>query len=198
MTRHPRAAQSVDVTDTTPNSNGSADPRHGHRPQRTLRRRWSLVTQRLLPSGHEPTMTAKTILATAIRLVAGVIFVSFGIGKFTDHASEAASFVHYGIPLAGASVWGVGLVETIGGLMLVLGVLTRWAALALAADMIGVIATAGRVDGGLLNLGLAPLLLVGMLVLLWTGPGLLSLDAALARSGNSEFPLGRGDRDAPR
>jgi putative oxidoreductase len=107
---------------------------------------------------------------------------SFGIGKFTGHASEMMSFTHYGVPLAGASVWGVGLVETIGGLMLVLGVFTRWAAAALAGDMIGVIATAGRVDGGLLNLGLAPVLLVGMLVLLWTGPGVLSLDAVLPRS----------------
>ena len=127
-------------------------------------------------------MTATTIIAAAIRLIAGVIFVSFGIGKFTDHTSEVTSFMHYGVPLASVSVWGVGLVETIGGLMLVFGVFTRWAALALAADMIGVIATAGRVDGGLLNLGLAPLLLVGMLLLLWTGPGVLSLEAILARS----------------
>lgn len=140
-------------------------------------------------------MTAKPILAATIRLVAGVIFVSFGVGKFTDHASEVMSFMHYGVPLAGASVWGVGLVETIGGLMLVLGVFTRWAAAALAADMIGVIATAGRVDGGLLNLGLAPLLLVGMLVLLWTGPGVLALDAAVARSRKSEFPLESNERD---
>ena len=49
-------------------------------------------------------MTAKAIVATGIRLAAGVIFISFGTGKFTDHASEAASFVHYGVPLAGASV----------------------------------------------------------------------------------------------
>jgi hypothetical protein len=48
-------------------------------------------------------------------------FVSFGVGKFTDHSSEVMSFVHYGVPLAGVSVWIVGLVETIGGLMLVAG-----------------------------------------------------------------------------
>ena len=87
------------------------------------------------------------------------------------------------------------MIETICGLMLVLGIFTSWAALALAADMIGVIATAGRVDGGLLNLGLAPLLLVGMLVLLWAGPGALSLDAILARSRKSELSLERHDRD---
>jgi putative oxidoreductase len=126
-------------------------------------------------------MTAKAALAVAIRLAAGVVFVSFGVGKFTDHRSEVMSFVHYGVPLAGVSVWIVGLVETIGGLMLVAGILTRWAAVALAGDMVGVIVTAGRVDGGWLNLGLAPLLLVGMVVVLWTGPGALSLDALIAR-----------------
>ena len=126
-------------------------------------------------------MTAKALLAVTVRLAAGVVFVSFGVGKFTDHRSEVMSFVHYGVPLVGVSVWIVGLVETIGGLMLVAGILTRWAAAALAGDMIGVIATAGRVDGGWLNLGLAPLLLLGMLLVLWTGPGVLSLDAVIAR-----------------
>jgi putative oxidoreductase len=130
---------------------------------------------------YRPGMTAKTVLAVAIRLAAGVVFVSFGVGKFTDHGSEAMSFVHYGVPLASVSVWIVGLVETIGGLMLIAGILTRWAAVALAGDMVGVIVTAGRVDGGWLNLGLAPLLLVGMLLVLWTGPGALSLDALIAR-----------------
>ena len=129
-------------------------------------------------------------LAATIRWAAGVVFVSFGIGKFTDHASEVMSFTHYGVPLPGPSVWAVGLVETLGGLLLVLGLFTRWAAAALAADMIGVIATAGRVDGGLLNLGLAPLLLVGMLILLWTGPGVLSLDALIARSRSRFKPSG--------
>ena len=126
-------------------------------------------------------MTAEALLAITIRLAAGVVFVSFGVGKFTDHRSEVMSFVHYGVPLAGVTVWIVGLVETIGGLMLVAGIFTRWAAAALAGDMIGVIATAGRVDGGWLNLGLAPLLLVGMLWVLWTGPGALSLDGLIAR-----------------
>jgi hypothetical protein len=42
--------------------------------------------------------------------------------------------------------------------------------------MIGAIATAGRVEGGSFNLGVAPLLLVAMLFLLWAGPGLLAFD----------------------
>jgi putative oxidoreductase len=138
-------------------------------------------------------MTARSVLAITIRFAAGVVFVSFGIGKFTDHASEVMSFTHYGVPIAGGSVWGVGLVETVGGLMLVLGLFTRWASAVLAGDMIGVVATAGRVDGGLLNLGLAPLLFVGMLVLVLIGPGPLSLDAASARARSKSRPSGGDD-----
>jgi putative oxidoreductase len=62
---------------------------------------------------------------------------------------------------------------------LVLGLLTRLAALFLAGDMIGAISTAGRVEGGSFNLGIAPTLFVAMLFLLWAGPGLLAFDNRL-------------------
>jgi putative oxidoreductase len=58
----------------------------------------------------------------------------------------------------------------------VLGLFTRLAALLLAGDMIGAIATAGRVDGGSFHLGVAPALLAAMLFLLWVGPGLFAFD----------------------
>jgi len=51
--------------------------------------------------------------------------------------------------------------------------------LLLAGDMIGAIATAGRVEGGSFHLGVAPTLLVAMLFLLWAGPGLLAFDNRL-------------------
>ncbi len=47
--------------------------------------------------------------------------------------------------------------------------------------LIGAIATAGRVEGGAFNLGLAPALLVVMLLLLWVGSGRPALDLLLAR-----------------
>jgi putative oxidoreductase len=73
----------------------------------------------------------------------------------------------------------VGAVELAGGAMLVLGLGTRFAALALACDMAGAIATAGRIEGGPVHLGLAPALLVMMLLVLWIGPGDRSLDRRL-------------------
>ena len=69
-----------------------------------------------------------------------------------------------------------------GGALLIAGLLTRPAAALLAGDMVGAIVTAGRVEGGAINLVLAPSLLVAMLFLLWAGPGRWAVDSCVARS----------------
>jgi uncharacterized membrane protein YphA (DoxX/SURF4 family) len=78
--------------------------------------------------------------------------------------------------------YAIGVLEVVAGALLVLGLLTRPAAAVLAGDMLGAIVTAGRVEGGAINLVLAPALLISMLALLWTGPGRWALDGRLARS----------------
>ena len=95
------------------------------------------------------------------------------------HGAESAALDRYGLPFPEAFTYGVGVVELVGGAMLILGLGTRVAALALAADMVGAIATAGRIEGGPVHLGLAPALLVMMLLVLWIGPGDRSLDGRL-------------------
>ena len=117
----------------------------------------------------------------AIRITTGVFFVAVSFAKFIDHAVETEEFEEYGVPVAGTAVIVVGIVELVGGLALVLGLLTRVAAFALAANMVGAVATAGRVEGGAFHLGVAPTVFVLMLVLLWAGPGRMSLDRVLAR-----------------
>jgi putative oxidoreductase len=116
-----------------------------------------------------------------IRIVTGVFIVSVSMGKFFDHMSEARDFDRYGVPIPSTSVIVVGIVELVGGLALILGVGTRIAAAALAANMVGAIVTAGRVEGGAFNLGAAPLMLVLMIVILWAGPGVWSVDRLIAR-----------------
>jgi uncharacterized membrane protein YphA (DoxX/SURF4 family) len=64
----------------------------------------------------------------------------------------------------------IGVIELAGGLLLIIGVFTRPAALVLAADMLGAIVVSGIAKGELVSLTLAPAELVAMLVLLWTGP----------------------------
>ena len=61
-------------------------------------------------------------------------------------------------------------------MLLVVGLLTRPAAAVLAANLVGAIATAGRVDGGTFHLGVGPAMLVVMLFLVWAGAGRLALD----------------------
>jgi putative oxidoreductase len=124
-------------------------------------------------------------VTTAVRVIAGVLFVTFSIGKFSDHMNEAMDFEHYGVPLADVTVYVVGVVELMGGLLLVVGLFTRLAALILAVNMVGAIATAGRVDGGSFHLGVAPTLLVAMLFLVWAGSGAYAVDAKLAGGGGT-------------
>jgi putative oxidoreductase len=118
-----------------------------------------------------------------VRIVTGGIFVAVSTGKFVDHMQEAIDFKSYGVPVPDVTVYVVGIVELLGGLLLVVGLFTRVAALFLAADMVGAIATAGVMEGGSFNLGVAPALLMAMLFLLWAGPGVLALDARLGGGG---------------
>ena len=114
-----------------------------------------------------------------LRLLAGGVFVVFGIGKFADHASELASFRAYGLPAPEAFVVFVGLIEVVGGSLVIAGVLTRPASLVLAGNMVGAIIVSGIAKGELVSLTLAPAELVAMLVLLRCGPGAHSLSNQL-------------------
>lgn len=102
----------------------------------------------------------------ATRWAAAIVFVVFGAGKFVNHASELASFRHYGLPSASTFAYVIGVVEIAGGLLLARGVFVRAAALVLAVDMVGAIIVSGIAQGEALSLTLAPALLVAM-IFLW-------------------------------
>lgn len=121
------------------------------------------------------------VLPTISRMVAGAIFVTLSVGKFVRHDAEVEKFITYGFSNPSVLVYLVGVLELVAGLGLVVGFGVRLAALGLAVDMIGAIATAGRVEGGPIHLGLAPALLAVMIFLLWAGAGAASLDSRLAR-----------------
>lgn len=125
------------------------------------------------------------LVPTALRVAAGSVFVILSTEKFFDHAETVEKFVTYGFSDPSVIVYLVGLVELGSGVMLLAGLGTRLAALGLAGDMIGAILTAGLAVGGPIHLGLAPALLLTMLVLLWTGPGALAVDNRVARAGGA-------------
>jgi putative oxidoreductase len=104
-----------------------------------------------------------------IRLVSGVVFVVFGIGKFVNHGSELASFRSYGLPAPEVFVFVIGVVELVGGVLLIAGRFVRPAALVLAADMVGAIIVSGIVKGEPISLTLAPALLIAMVALVVAG-----------------------------
>jgi putative oxidoreductase len=111
------------------------------------------------------------------RIAAGLVFVVFGVGKFTSHGSEVASFDKYGLPEPDTFVYLIGALEIGGGVLLVAGLLTKLVALALAGNMAGAIVFSGIKEGEVVpSLTLAPALLVVMILLLRFGPGSPSLD----------------------
>ena len=127
---------------------------------------------------------------TVVRVVTGLFFVSTSLGKFFDYSKEVDDFRGFEVPWPEVAVPVVGVVELVGGVLLVVGLLTRPAALVLALNMVGALATAGRVEGGSFHLVYGPILLVAMVFLCWAGPGRLSVDERLAaRAGAPQQPV---------
>jgi putative oxidoreductase len=120
---------------------------------------------------------------TVVRVVTGLFFVSTSFGKFFDYSKEVDDFRGFEVPWPEVAVPVVGVVELVGGILLVIGLLTRPAAIVLALNMVGALATAGRVEGGSFHLVYAPVLLVAMLFLAWVGPGRASIDERLGARG---------------
>lgn len=124
-----------------------------------------------------------------IRLVVGAVLVSEGLQKFLFPADLGVGrFQQIGIPLPDVLAPFVGMVETVGGLLLLLGLLTRLAAIPLIVDMLVAMATTkmpilfkegfwkmahdARTDWSML---------LGSLFLFLVGAGAWSLDARLTR-----------------
>jgi putative oxidoreductase len=104
-----------------------------------------------------------------VRLASGAIFVAFGAAKFVNHGAEVDSFETYGLPSPDAFVYLVGVIEVVGGGMLLLGRGIRPAALVLAGDMVGAIVVSGVKEGEPISLTLAPALLIAMVYLFSSG-----------------------------
>ncbi len=120
---------------------------------------------------------------TILRVVIGIAFVVHGGQKLfiTGFAGVTAYMAHIGIPLPGIAGPLVSLVEFLGGLALVVGLLSRWAALLLVCDMTVAILKV-NIHRGFMGPGGAELplvLLVANLAVAAHGSGALSLEALL-------------------
>lgn len=126
-------------------------------------------------------------LLLALRLYIGWRFMAVGYEKLADVGRTAEFFASVGIPAARAVALLVGVVELVGGALLLVGLFARYAALALSLTMIGALLTADRESltkafaepDAFLAAAPLPFLLVSLVVLAF-GAGRLSIDALLA------------------
>ncbi len=142
-----------------------------------------------------------------IRLMAGGVFLWEGIGKFIFPSLGVARFTAIGLPVPELLSPAIALLEIVGGTLWIAGLLTRPVAVLFIGEMIGVLLTT-KVS---LFLGQSPLplppvppqfgmwavlhdsrsdyaQLMSALLLLFAGPGALSLDA-LRASRVAPLPL---------
>ena len=79
------------------------------------------------------------------RLLMSIIFIIGGWGKLMAGAATTAYFAKVGLPLPEVGYYVAVIVELIGGLMLLFGVLTRWVGLVLAIWCVATALTAHTV-----------------------------------------------------
>jgi putative oxidoreductase len=138
--------------------------------------------------------TLTTTALTVLRVIAGFLFAAHGWQKFNEFtiAGTQASFAKMGVPAADLAAPAIATLELVGGIALILGVLTRVFAALLALNMLGafflVHASAGVFVG---NGGyeLVLLLAAGALAIALAGAGRFSADAAMFGRGNSKLKV---------
>ena len=139
-----------------------------------------------------------------IRILVGWVFVSEGIQKFLfPDALGAGRFAHIGIPLPQFSAPFVGFVEIICGVLVIVGLFTRLAAIPLLAVILTAISMTkvpellrpGQGVWYMLHDARTDISMVlGLLFLLIVGAGGISIDGA--RRGISNFRESRAQRRA--
>lgn len=137
-----------------------------------------------LPTPAATTATSADLGLAILRVTSGTIFAAHGAQKLFVYGIDGVSgaFGKMGVPLPGIVGPATGLVELLGGLALVAGLLTRLAGAGLAVTMLGAIGLVHLAGGFFAPTGVEfPLALLGAATALAVaGPGRFSLDALIA------------------
>lgn len=120
------------------------------------------------------------------RVILGVVLIAHGWEKFAINGIEGtgAFFDSVGIPGATAAAAVVGVIELVGGILLILGLLTPLVAVLVVVVMIGAFFTVHAGSGVYVaNNGWELVAVVGLAAAVFglVGPGRYSVDAVLAR-----------------
>jgi putative oxidoreductase len=125
-------------------------------------------------------LTGRTaLIATGLRLGSALIMAPAALAKLADLQTAATGLARFGYPETPVLPLVLGILELLAAAALLVGLLTRPAALGLAVVMVG--ATVANV---LYWPAVAPLtigILICMLFLLWAGPGAYAVDSRLYR-----------------
>jgi putative oxidoreductase len=136
------------------------------------------------------TTTALTIL----RVVVGFIFAAHGWQKYNEFtiAGTQASFAQLRVPAPEIAAPLVATLELVGGIALILGMLTRVFAALLTLDMLGALVLVHAPKGVFVSQGGYELVLVlaaASLAIALAGPGRISVDHALFARRNSRLKV---------
>ncbi len=126
------------------------------------------------------------VLKLGARLLLGVVLLAHGWQKLVAEGlgATSADFGRMGVPLPTLSAGFAASVETGGGLLIVLGLLTPVAGVLVSLLMLGAGWFAGDWFGGVTGSGgweLVGVIIAGALLLAASGPGRWSVDHVLAR-----------------
>lgn len=120
------------------------------------------------------------------RVSLGILMFLHGIPKLRGHKGTAGYFKSIGIPFPEFSAWMSFIVETLGSIMVILGLFTQVFAFLVFANMI--VATWASIfkdkltiiiDNGKSGWEMPALYLFGFLIIFLIGPGSVSLDSLL-------------------
>ncbi|AIG63613.1 membrane protein [Corynebacterium atypicum] len=123
----------------------------------------------------------------AARIVLAIILIFHGWGKVTGFSTYVENFAGMGVPLPSLSVGLAAAVELIGGALILIGLLTPLAGLAvflvmLSAYFFAHMGNGVAVDGG--GFELVGAIAAAALALAAAGAGLYSVDAAIGSARN--------------
>lgn len=123
-------------------------------------------------------------LALLGRVLLGVMFVISGFGKITGFAGTVGYIASKGLPMPEVLAGIAAAIEFLGGIALLVGFKTRWAALAFAVFLVVITpifhnfwdAPAAQAMGQQINFMKNVSILGGMLLVMAFGPGKYSVD----------------------